>query len=865
MASPLRSLLFALVLPTVAFAQAVETQHPRLALISYDPILYGHGHQRLHDYYGWHDPATEIVDYLDGMKTGSHGIVDERLTQFLEMNFWPIKADGFQYTEAQYLAGNWHMPDGVDYLAIARNHDLARRVDRGELDEVALYGAPYFGYWESTMAGYGGFYCNSGPQPEIASSKIFVIMGWNYERIVSLHATGHRAESIMTKVYGSWSTNRDLHVWDCFGWNVGQTTISSTYGVGSAHYPPNAYADYQYWNSNQVPSYAPDWLNNFPSLTGQTAIVDRNSWGATPNSFEMGFFIWWYQHMPHVAGRNQLDGYDRLNNWWEYIFDFNEHPESNGDHEVGVGVPLAATAWSASPTRITTDTQDDWAPVMNSAGRLAWYGSDGSDSEIYSANADGSDLVQITQNGYSDEAPRINASGQLVWQAFDGQDYEICTANADGTNIVQLTHNTVNDWHPDLSDSGRIVWDSWDGEDYEVHSADLDGSNAVQLTSNSHGGGVAPRRDDVWPRINASDRVVWSGHDGLRWQIYSADADGTGLVKITGDVYNSEFPEIGDGGKVVWQTWHGGVNGEIWSAHADGSNLDRLSYNAVNDWWPQVNAVGDVVWMQRQGGDWEIVRYDATSDTTDFVTAANSTHHQHPKLDDAGRVTWQGFDTADWEIYLWEGGVVYQVTDNDFDDRWPQLGGGGALAWHGESTPGAQGATTEIFAAQLEPGVGYCFGDPGSGTPCPCSNDNDGSIPGSGCDNGVFTSGAKLVGSGTASLSSDTLVLAATHLEPQNSGLYFQANHDLSPGSVWGDGLRCAGGSLKRLGVRFADAAGASDTSAWATSISLRAGNVVAGTTYYYQCWYRTTSGPPCGPGVNEFNSTNGYAVTWAP
>ena len=39
---------------------------------------------------------------------------------------------------------------------------------------------------------------------------------------------------------------------------------------------------------------------------------------------------------------------------------------------------------------------------------------------------------------------------------------------------------------------------------------------------------------------------------------------------------------------------------------------------------------------------------------------------------------------------------------------------------------------------------GYCFGDPGSGTPCPCGNDNDGSVPGSGCANGVFTSGAQL-------------------------------------------------------------------------------------------------------------------------
>ena len=164
-----------------------------------------------------------------------------------------------------------------------------------------------------------------------------------------------------------------------------------------------------------------------------------------------------------------------------------------------------------------------------------------------------------------------------------------------------------------------------------------------------------------------------------------------------------------------------------------------------------------------------------------------------------------------------------------------------------------------VEAHEPDPGVGFCFGDPGMGTPCPCDNDNDGSVPGSGCANGVFASGAKLTGSGVASLSADTLVLSATGLEPLNSGLYFQADNDLSPGLVWGDGLRCAGGALRRLEVVFADAAGASSTS---HVVSVKAGNVSAGDTRYYQCWYRNPAGSPC---LSDFNATNGYAVTWAP
>ena len=175
----------------------------------------------------------------------------------------------------------------------------------------------------------------------------------------------------------------------------------------------------------------------------------------------------------------------------------------------------------------------------------------------------------------------------------------------------------------------------------------------------------------------------------------------------------------------------------------------------------------------------------------------------------------------------------------------------------------ASGDSDEILhLASVSHAGAYCFGDPGSGTPCPCNNDNDGSVPGSGCSNGYYWSGAQLSSFGEARVSADTLVLVATHLEPNNSGLYFQADNDLSPGVTWGDGLRCAGGSLKRLQVRFSDTFGTSFTT---VDIAARAGNVLAGDTKHYQCWYRTTLAPPCGPGVNDFNASNGVAVTWTP
>ena len=213
----------------------------------------------------------------------------------------------------------------------------------------------------------------------------------------------------------------------------------------------------------------------------------------------------------------------------------------------------------------------------------------------------------------------------------------------------------------------------------------------------------------------------------------------------------------------------------------------------------------------------------------------------------------------------WSEDAIVLASDASTGDHY-----GWALARDGEvaavgataaASPGGNSGAAYVLR-YLSPYTPYCFGDPGSGTPCPCANDNDGSVPGSGCANGVFASGAQLSGSGVPSLSADTLVLHASGLEPSNSGLYFQANNDLSPGIVWGDGLQCAGGQLKRLGVRFSDAGGYSDTSGYPTSISVRAGNINAGDTKYYQCWYRNPNASPCS---NDYNATNGLAVTWGP
>ena len=147
----------------------------------------------------------------------------------------------------------------------------------------------------------------------------------------------------------------------------------------------------------------------------------------------------------------------------------------------------------------------------------------------------------------------------------------------------------------------------------------------------------------------------------------------------------------------------------------------------------------------------------------------------------------------------------------------------------------------------------FCFGD-GFGTPCPCSN--FGGV-GEGCANSTG-GGVSLDAAGSSSVSADDLVLSAEGL-PTGPGLYFQGNNAINQGNgnTFGDGLRCAGGQVIRLEVRFSTA-GSSQTT---TSIA-SAGGVSAGDLKRYQLWYRDPQTSPCGA---LFNLSNGYELTWTP
>lgn len=158
-----------------------------------------------------------------------------------------------------------------------------------------------------------------------------------------------------------------------------------------------------------------------------------------------------------------------------------------------------------------------------------------------------------------------------------------------------------------------------------------------------------------------------------------------------------------------------------------------------------------------------------------------------------------------------------------------------------------------FFSGQV--GVPYCFGD-GSGTPCPCGNTG---APGGGCANSVGTGGV-LAGVGSASVSVDDLRCEASSLVPNQPALLFAADNATNGGDglVFGEGLRCAGGNLVRLGIDVPDSQG---DASWGPGL-IATGGWNMGDVRRFQVWYRDPVGSPCSFG---FNLTNGLEITFQP
>ena len=314
--------LSALPTPTAASSSA-ERLRVRIGVLDFDPLL--DDGRPLSIVQGWNDPLSLQEQYQADVAAASGGIVALRVARFSTIRAYPVKPSGFRFTNATYqgcLADSTpsYCSALIDYTSVL-NANVDRRfgsaceaLRRGRVDEIWLWGGPWFGYLEHLLV---------APNTRCAEvGRPFEVMGLSYERgePEMLHDLGHRAEALVQAGVG-------LSLWDRFDGQRGryaedfacpaqpdsthpEVDATATH-AGNVHFPPNAYCHYQYDRDFPVLSDADDWAS-FPNLTGRQATVNASTWGAT----QRGFLIWWLGRFPRHSGATLGVDHD----WWRYVF-----------------------------------------------------------------------------------------------------------------------------------------------------------------------------------------------------------------------------------------------------------------------------------------------------------------------------------------------------------------------------------------------------------------------------------------------------------------------------------------------------------------------------------------------------------------
>jgi len=156
-------------------------------------------------------------------------------------------------------------------------------------------------------------------------------------------------------------------------------------------------------------------------------------------------------------------------------------------------------------------------------------------------------------------------------------------------------------------------------------------------------------------------------------------------------------------------------------------------------------------------------------------------------------------------------------------------------------------------------GTPFCFGD-GSGSPCPCGNSGS---AGHGCDNSSATGGAQL--SATGHVSPDNVVLIATGEKPTATTIFLMGTSQVAP-LIFGDGLRCVGGSLKRLISKNAAGGAVAYPEGAEPSITTRAAAlgspITPGQHRFFMTYYRDPDPTFCpNPPGGTFNGSNAVDI----
>jgi len=217
-------------------------------------------------------------------------------------------------------------------------------------------------------------------------------------------------------------------------------------------------------------------------------------------------------------------------------------------------------------------------------------------------------IYASTQLASNDCPPPPDRSKGYVWELYNS--YDIFSANADGTELKQLTYSNGYDAEATVSPVGdKIVFTSTRDGDPEIYVMDLDGSNQTRLTfQKGYDGGPFFSQDGKKIVFRASRPKTEEelsdykelASDGLFrpsiLELYTMNADGSDIKQITNFRKASFAPFFHPNGeKIIFSSNVNSSNGrnfDLYMIDVDGTGLEQITFNETFDGFPMFTKDG---------------------------------------------------------------------------------------------------------------------------------------------------------------------------------------------------------------------------------------------------------------------------------
>lgn len=203
---------------------------------------------------------------------------------------------------------------------------------------------------------------------------------------------------------------------------------------------------------------------------------------------------------------------------------------------------VAAAARASSRGRKTGRTQRALAPrsVAPGSARLYLMDHQGALASEVAIGASGDYESVSFSSGFS----------KIVFSAYATNGYyQLFTANADGSSLVQLTTDFEDHWEPQFSRDGTLI----------VY---VRGYGALATMSTA--GGLETTVDTLGfyvdhPIFASNTKILFEGFDDVTDALFAVNTDGTGLMSFTGDTNPNHYDETislsSDGMKFLYSTY----------------------------------------------------------------------------------------------------------------------------------------------------------------------------------------------------------------------------------------------------------------------------------------------------------------------